>query len=116
MSEISWMLPKILRMRREVVERAEVGTSFALVAILFPALGDAPLTSASQDRPPAPDGQGARLSPGASRDTKVERFPSAPHPPFEPLRGIGSCPGEDGKDPGRTARCGGAVMFWIGSI
>ena len=56
------------------------------------------------------------MSPDASRDTKVERFPLLPHHPFEPLRGLGSCPGEDGKDPGRTARCGGAVKIWMNWI
>src|SRR5437868_12236608 len=44
-SEISWMLPKILRMRRELVLRPLVvfrGASIALVAMCFPALrGDA---------------------------------------------------------------------------
>ena len=78
MFEISWMLPKILRMRREVVERAE-GASFALVAMLFPALGDAPLTSASQDDL-LPARQGARMSPGVTRNTKVERSPLCPSP------------------------------------
>src|SRR6478672_10282949 len=40
-SEISWMLPKILRIRRELVFRPLVvlrGASIALVAICFPAL------------------------------------------------------------------------------
>ena len=46
----------------------------------------------------------------------MERSPLLPHHPFEPLRSIGSCPGEDGKGPGRTKRCGGAVMYWMRRI
>jgi hypothetical protein len=94
------MLPKILRMRREVVERA-VGTSFTLVAMLIPALGGAPSGAPQDDR--QPERAGARMNPGGGQDTKVERFfPQLPHHSFGPLRGIGPCPGEDGKDPGRT--------------
>ena len=79
MFEISWMLPKILRMRREVVERAE-GTSFALVAMIFPALGDAPLTSASQDDLLRRDGQGDRMSPGRGPEHKGGALPASPSP------------------------------------
>ena len=52
------MLPKILRMRREVVERAVVGTSFALVAMIFPALGGTALSRAPQDAPCVTQGPG----------------------------------------------------------
>src|SRR5258708_9652132 len=53
-SEISWMLPKILRMRRELVLRPLVvlrGAVIALLAMCFPALG-----GRASERPAEPAG------------------------------------------------------------
>src|SRR3982751_422904 len=100
-SEISWMLPKILRMRRELVLSPLVvlrGASIALVAICFPALCEARAVAAPQ------------LLPEESRD---RCWSAAPRP--SPMRAVrapfGPCPGEDGKSPGRTSPCGGAVYL-----
>src|SRR3712207_6392492 len=53
-SLISWMLPKILRMRREVLDRPSVvaGASIALVAMVFPALLSAGLRRRPGDARP----------------------------------------------------------------
>src|SRR5258708_15698205 len=100
-SEISWILPKILRMRRcLVVFPLEVlrGASIALVAICFPALCED-----AQRRP-------RNCFPGGTRD---RCWSAAPRP--SPMRSVrapfGPCPGEDGKSPGRTSPCGGAVYL-----
>src|SRR6476661_3129515 len=95
-SEISWMFPKILRIRRELVLSPLVvlrGASIALVAMCFPALcGDA-------RRAPR------QLYSGPGRNCR-----GAPVPLPSPMRSIrapfGPCPGEDGKSPGRTIGCG----------
>src|SRR6476661_5408446 len=99
-SLISWMFPKILRMRRELVFSPLVvlrGASIALVAMCFPALCDG-----AQRRP-------ARF-PGLDRDVSW----SAARYPLQCVRSVrrfGPCPGEDGKSPGRTSPCGGAVYL-----
>src|SRR5687767_2539702 len=95
-SLISWMLPKILRMRRELLVRAMVGTSFCLVAILFPALR-------------------ARVEERGPYEVRRGFLEIPPHS-FGPLRGVGPWPGEDRKGPGRTSPCGGAVKCWIERI
>src|SRR5215203_3210858 len=93
-SLISWMLPKILRMRREMVGLAflRAEKSIDLVAMVFPALWARVVT-----RRPS-------LMCGA--------FPVLPRHTFGPLR-IGQCPGGDRKGPGRTKGCGGADMLWM---
>ena len=109
MSEISWMLPKILRMRRVFVERFPAGASIALVAIVFPALGE----NAGAPR---------RLFPGEGRGPVTGLLPSQEHmkwsatpgPPLQfvrPVRWSGPVPERTGKAPGRTKPCGGAVYL-----
>src|SRR5919112_3564446 len=99
-SEISWMLPKILRMRRCFVwSPPEVlrGASIALVAICFPALCED-----AWKRP-------AKF-PGCCRDW-CGALPRYPLQCVRSVRRFGPCPGEDGKSPGRTSPCGGAVYL-----
>src|SRR3954454_12783264 len=99
-SEILWMLPKILRIRRELVLSPLVvlrGASIALVAMCFPALCE-----------------GAREAPReVSRLQTGHLWSAAPLP--SPMRAVrapfGPCPGEDGKSPGRTKPCGEAVYL-----
>src|SRR6185369_5022777 len=99
-SEISWMLPKIFRIRRCLfLAPLEVlrGASIALVAMCFPALcGDA------RKRP-------AEFIP-AARDLLWSAAP-LPSPMLSVRAPFGPCPGEDGKSPGRTSPCGGAVYL-----
>src|SRR3954470_21287644 len=103
-SEISWMFPKILRMRRELVLSPLVvlrGASIALVAMCFPALrGDA------RKRPAEPAGVPAIC--GA--------LPRYPLQCLRSVRRFGPCPGEDGKSPGRTISCGQSRYVWMSLI
>src|SRR3954470_11659683 len=99
-SEISWMFPKILRIRRcLVLSPLEVlrGASIALVAMCFPAL-----CVDAQKRP-------AEFIP-ADRDLLWSAAP-LPSPMLSVRAPFGPCPGEDGKSPGRTSPCGGAVYL-----
>jgi len=50
---------------------------------------------------------------GLGRSPSGRALPACPSPSVRAAARFGSCPGEDGKDPGRTARCGGAVMYWM---
>src|SRR3954454_5374282 len=98
-SEISWMLPKILRMRRELVLRPLVvlrGAVIALLAMCFPAL-----CGRARKRPTEPAGVPAMCGALARYPLQCVRS----------VRRFGPCPGEDGKSPGRTSPCGGAEMF-----
>src|SRR6476661_6342286 len=105
------MLPKILRMRRcLVLSPLEVlrGASIALVAMCFPAL------SVHRRRPvPSPEGL---LDPGLRRGTVMcGALPRDPPQCVRSVRQPGPCPGEDGKSPGRTKACGGAVYLLDGA-
>src|SRR6478672_5919891 len=97
-SEISWMLPKILRIRRWLTLFALLcrGASIALVAMCFPALCGARADRAPRDGSPAYAG------------SCLERGPVVPLQCVRSVRRFGPCPGEDGKSPGRTSPCGGA--------
>src|SRR3982750_4465215 len=100
-SEISWMLPKILRMRRELVLSPLVvlrGASIALVAMCFPALGGR-----------------ARMRPAelAGLPAMCGALPRYPLQCVRSVRLFGPCPGEDGKSPGRTTRCGQSRYVWM---
>src|SRR6185295_8176758 len=100
-SEISWMLPKILRIRRaEAVWVCRLaGASIALVAMMFPALrGNAPVAPRN-------------WFPAAAGMCRGALPPGLPLQCVEPVRRFGPCPGEDGKSPGRTSPCGGAVYL-----
>jgi len=92
-SEISWTLPKILRMRRELVLSPLVvfrGASIALVAIVFPAL-ELKLTQGKRE-------PSSVLRPGP--ELSLERYPRSSSP-IRLVRALfGPCPGEDGKSPG----------------
>src|SRR3982750_162147 len=104
-SLISWMLPKILRIRRAAVLRPVLflaGASIALVAMVFPALmrmrevARAPLVS----------------SPVLGREPVSWSADPVCSSPMRSIRApFGPCPGEDGKSPGRTSPCGGAVYL-----
>src|SRR4051794_21241393 len=97
-SEISWMFPKILRMRRELVLRPLVvlrGAVIALLAMCFPAL-----CGRARKRPAEPAGVPAICGALARNPLQCVRS----------VRRFGPCPGEDGKSPGRTSPCGGAEM------
>src|SRR4051794_30805692 len=90
------MLPKILRIRRELVFSPLVvlrGASIALVAMCFPALCG-----------------GAHGDPASLPAGRAVLWSAAPRPsPMRSVRALfGPCPGEDGKSPGRTSPCGGA--------
>src|SRR5688572_15974897 len=92
-SEISWTLPKILRMRRELVLSPLVvlrGASIALVAIVFPAL-EPKLTQRS--------GSPTRFF-GVGRSELGALPPVFPLQCVWPVRWFGPCPGEDGKGSG----------------
>src|SRR6185437_5138334 len=106
-SEISWMLPKILRMRRcLVLVPLDLlrGASIALVAMCFPALcedaWDAPPQLFSSPRP----------------DHFWSACPAYPLQCVGPVRRCGPCPGEDGKSSGRTSTCGQSRYVWISPI
>src|SRR5690349_1746800 len=104
-SLISWMLPKILRMRRcFVLAPLEVlrGASIALVAICFPAL-------CGRARKALP-----LILPASRR--LCGALPRNPLQCVRSVRQPGPCPGEDGKSPGRTQRCGQSRYVWIGPI
>src|SRR4029453_10395839 len=103
MSEISWMFPKILRMRRELVDWPALvaGASIALVAIVFPALEPKPTRES-----------GARLgSPALGRSEFGALPPVLLSNSFGPCAGSGPVPERTGKAPGRTSPCGGAVYL-----
>src|SRR4030095_4925371 len=95
-SLISWMLPKILRIRRWLVfVPVEVlrGASIALVAMIVPAL------LGTGDVSPGPDG--VRLTP--EHDVGA-RFPLPPPQCVRPVRRSGPVPGRAGKAPGARHR------------
>src|SRR5688572_1782494 len=103
-SEISWTLPKILRMRRELVLSPLVvlrGASIALVAIVFPAL-EPKLTQRS--------GSPTRFF-GVGRSELGALPPVIPLHACGPCAGSGPVPERTGKAPGRTSPCGGAVYL-----
>src|SRR5947209_19712156 len=102
-SEISWMFPKILRMRRELVLSPLVvlrGASIALVAMCFPALSRrrrwtrAPLLV-------------HRLVAGHV----VERCPATLSNAFGPCAGSDPVPERTGKAPDARQRAARADMF-----
>src|SRR6185295_13070389 len=100
-SEISWMLPKIWRIRRAAAVWVcrLAGASIALVAMVFPALrGDA-------------TGAPRKWSSATAESCRGALPPVFPLQCVEPVRRFGPCPGEDGKSPGRTSPCGGAVYL-----
>jgi hypothetical protein len=53
---------------------------------------------------------------GTRAQVKSGAVPVISSPYVRTAARIDPCPGEDGKSPGRTIPCGGADMFWIGSI
>ena len=81
------------------------GASIALVAMCFPALcgtrNDAALP---------------RLVGTGLRRRMCGALPRDPLQCVRSVRQPGPCPGEDGKSPGRTSPCGGAVYFWMRPI
>src|SRR3569623_3783763 len=101
-SEISWMLPKILRIRRWLVRvplELFRGAASALVAMCFPALRG---TAEGRSRLSSPAEAGQKC--GALVPVTLSNA-------CGPCACIGPCPGEDGKSPGRTSPCGGAVYL-----
>src|SRR5918997_1770845 len=105
-SEISWMLPKILRIRRCLdFAPLEVffGASIALVAMCFPALG-----GDARQRP--------ANSPGLRRNTVVERLPRDPLQCVRPVRRSGPVPERTGKAPGARHRAAEPFICWIAPI
>src|ERR671910_372106 len=95
-SLISWMLPKILRIRRWLVlvpVEALRGASIALVAMIVPAL----LVAGR--------GRGPGWSPACRRNLDVgARFPLPPPQCVWPVRRSGPVPGRAGKAPGARHR------------
>src|SRR5689334_3632264 len=98
-SEISWMFPKILRMRRELVLSPLVvlrGPSIALVAMCFPALGgDARKRPAERAGVPAMCGA----------------LPATLSNAFGPCAVSDPVPERTGKAPGARHRAARADMF-----
>src|SRR4051812_45150109 len=95
-SEISWMLPKILRIRRELVLSPLVvlrGASIALVAMCFPALREAHARARS-----------AEMSPGRCRNLSWSAGPAAPPQCLRSVRRSDPVPGRTGKAPGARHR------------
>src|SRR5215212_753358 len=91
-SEISWILPKILRIRRELVLSPLVdlrGASIALVAMCFPALRED-----ARKRP-------AELAGNPAICGAPPRYPLQC---VRSVRRFGPCPGEDGQSPGARHR------------
>src|SRR3990170_5052117 len=100
-SEISWMLPKILRMRRELVVRPRTGAavSIALVAMVIPALLRHP-------------GKGLDRTDSGLHRMKDEALALLVHPNAWGLCAIsGPVPGEAGKAPGARHRAAEPVCF-----
>jgi hypothetical protein len=101
-SEISWMFPKILRIRRELVFSPLVvfrGASIALVAMCFPAL-----SRRRMGRAPA-------LSFPALPGEFVERLPATLSNAFGPCAGSDPVPERTGKAPGARQGAARADMF-----
>src|SRR5574338_1731470 len=106
-SEISWMLPKILRIRRcFVLAPLEVfrGASIALVAMCFPAL-----CGTRQEAPPL-------ILSGNPVGHVVERCPATLSNAFGPCANPDPVPERTGKAPGARKRAARADMCWIGPI
>src|SRR5438270_1580548 len=98
------MLPKILRMRRELVLRPLVvlrGAVIALLAMCFPALAGA-----------------HRCAPAEPAGVPGDVWSAARYPLqcVRSVRRFGPCPGEDGKSPGRTTWCGQSRYVWMKPI
>src|SRR5690349_18502146 len=100
-SEISWTLPKILRIRRELVVSPLVVlrvASIALVAIVFPALREnagAPPPIVPRRRPGS-----SNWAPAFAGAHEVERYPGPPLQFVRPVRLSGPVPERTGKAPG----------------
>src|SRR5687767_9502055 len=100
-SLISWMLPKILRMRRELMERLEEGRAWiALVAMMFPALGRAPKCPTC-----VPAEAGTRTGLLLAQEHEIaERGSCRPLPMRSARARFRPCPGKAGKAPGARHR------------
>src|SRR5207237_231908 len=104
-SLISWMLPKILRIRRAAAVWPLfflAGASIALVAMIFPALCGAQVSRRSTVVPRRRPEPSSGHLPSQVHDVGA-LLPALPPQCVEPVRLIGPCPGEDGKSPGRTS-------------